>query len=483
MRWSFGHVQSLLMTLLVLSLLPSISALEISYTPEASIYPNETAVYTFVVSTEGRSSEKAELLLTLDSKWSFETNPLSYLSGFTVSGLEETTFDFIITPTSPYLSSGKYAIQIPIRSETGEEEVADLILYIKNPEALTGYLPSLNFLLDAQEQVDPRQIQKVKLDIENKNPLDVGELTVQLKSDLYNGTKTATVGPLGTASVLFEITYDAQQPPAEDLLVITVFMGEKAFTPIRKQIEIIPYAEIVEIQYPTKSFLFKTTQTTEYTNKGNSDIIKELTFATSEFEQYFTEGDPEGEIVEKQGLLYYQTNVTLSVDVPVLVTYSVNYRPILYAILLLAGAIWLYYVFRSPIVVKKEIMTLHTNKEGQTKLKILLHIKNRSMKLIDDMDVIDKIPAVAEIEKHFELGTMKPEKILKHEKAGTVLQWHIPHVEAYEERIITYKVSSIYQIVGDYKLPAAVVRFKNKQQQAVKVVSNTVKVGKKAEDQ
>ena len=131
MRWSFRYVQSLLMTLLVFFILPSISALEISYTEEASIYPNEIAVYAFVVSTEGRSTEKAEILLTLDSKWSFETDPLSYLSGFAVSGVEDTTFDLIITPSSPYISSGKYAIQIPIRSETGEEEVADLILRIK----------------------------------------------------------------------------------------------------------------------------------------------------------------------------------------------------------------------------------------------------------------------------------------------------------------------------------------------------------------
>lgn len=483
MRWSFIYVQSLLIALLVMSLLPSIRAIELSYTPEVSIYPNETAVYTFVVTTDGRSSEKAELLLTLDSKWSFETNPLSYLSGFTVSGLEKTTFELIITPASSYISSGKYALQIPVRSETGEEEIAEIILHIKNPDAATGYLPSLNFLLDAQKQVDPRQPQRVKLEIENKNPLDVGDLTIQLTSDLYNETKIASVGPLGTASVLFEINYDAQQPPTEDLLVISVFMGEKAFTPIRKEIEIISYADIVEIQYPTKSFLFKTTQTTEYTNKGNSDVIKEFTFATSGFEQYFTGGYPEGKMIEEQGLLYYQTSAALPVDIPVLVTYSVNYRPILYVILLLAGAVWLYYVFRSPIVIKKEVMTMHTNKEGQSKLKILLHIKNRSMKLIDDVEVMDKIPAVAEIEKHFELGTMKPEKILKHEKAGTVLQWHIPHVEAYEERIITYKVTSIYQIVGEYKLPAAIIRFKNKQQQTVKVTSNTVHVGRKAEDQ
>ena len=60
--------------------------------------------------------------------------------------------------------------------------------------------------------------------------------------------------------------------------------------------------------------------------------------------------------------------------------------------------------------------------------------------------------------------------------------WKIPHLEAYEERIITYKVLSMYQIIGDFELPATLVQFKNKKQQLITVKSNSVKVGKKAED-
>ena len=78
---------------------------------------------------------------------------------------------------------------------------------------------------------------------------------------------------------------------------------------------------------------------------------------------------------------------------------------------------------------------------------------------------------------------MKPEQILKHDKAGTILQWHIPHLEAYEERIITYKVSSMYQIVGNFQLPSAVVQFKGRKQRPTKISSNSVRVGKKLEDQ
>ena len=126
---------------------------------------------------------------------------------------------------------------------------------------------------------------------------------------------------------------------------------------------------------------------------------------------------------------------------------------------------------------------MHVGKDGKTKLKILLHIKNRSIHMLDSVEVTDKIPALAEIEKHFEVGTMKPERILKHEKAGTVLEWKIPHLEAYEERIITYKVESMYQIVGSFQLPATVVKFKDKKHTEKKVVSNKVHVGKKAEEE
>ena len=476
-------VSLVLVLLLSLVSIAVVTAIEVTNTVEASIYPNETAVYTFTVKNADTRSERVELAFGLDPKWSFEADPLSYLSGFTVDAGETVTFELHITPTSPYISSGKYAITIPLESETGEDEYAELILYIKNPDALTGYLPSLNFLLDAQEQVDPRQPYRVKLEIQNRNPLDIDVMEVQLTSALYNETQAASVDPLGSSVVLFEINYESQQPPTEDTLLLTVTVGTKIFNPIKKEIEIIPYADIVEVQYSTKSFLFKTTQTTEYTNKGNSDVTKTFLYGTSGFEQYFTGGSPEGVIVEEEGLLYYKTDVLLPVNVPVLVTYTVSYRPILYYILLFIAAGICYYFLRSPVVVKKEVVTISVDKEGHTKMKVLIHIKNRTMHLVDDVEVVDKIPAVAEIEKHFELGTMKPEKVMKHDKAGTVLFWKIPHLEAYEERIITYKVSSMYQIVGDFKLPAVLVKFKNKKQQHNKVSSNTVRVGKKVEDQ
>lgn len=479
----FSLLLALLFSLLISVSIPSAAAFEVTTTPEAVIYPNETAEYTFTVTNPSSSDERIEPVFGLDSKWSYETDPLSYLSGFTVPAKSSLSFGVRISPFSELISSGKYAISIPLRSETGEEETPEIYLYIRNPNALSDYLPSLNFLFDAQENVDPRQVQKVRLDIVNRNPLNITSLDVILESDLYNASQTTHVDPLDTTSVVFEITYDPHQAPTNDTLELTVVVGEKVFTPIKKKIHILPYADIVELQYPSSSFFFKTTEKAEYTNNGNADTTKQFKYPVGWFSRYFASTNPTGEIVEEQGLYYYQADVLLPLGVPVLYTYSVNYRPILWTFLLAALFIWLYYKFRSPLTVRKEVMTIFVSKEGHTKLKILLHVKNRTLHLVDDVSVEDRIPAVAEIDKHFEIGTVKPEKILKHEKAGTILQWHIPHLEAYEERIITYKVGSLYQIVGNFQLPGATVNFKGRKQRPTKITSNSVRVGKKMEDQ
>lgn len=472
----------ILQIVLFLAIALSVSGFDVSVvSSDVAIYPNETAIYSFTVTNTKGADEKIELVLGVDPKWSFETNPQSYLSSFTVPADEAVSFDLLVTLTSSYLSSGKYALAIPMKSDT-EEKSVDILLQIKNPNALSGYLPSLNFLLDAQEKVDPRQTSRVKLEIRNRNVLNISTMEIILTSGLYNETKITNVDPLGTTIVVFEMKYDPQQQPTEDLLELTVVVGDTVFTPIRKEIEIISYEDIEETQYPTKSFFFKTTETTEYVNKGNAPVTKELKYPVTMWTQFFTSTEPVGEIVEEEGLLYYKTSVSFPVNEAVVVTYSISYRTLIWLLLLMLLSIGCYYYFRSPVVMKKEIVTLHVDKDGRTKIKVLLHLKNRTLHLVDDVEVTDKIPAVAEIEKHFELGTMKPEKILKHEKQGTVLFWKIPHLEAYEERIITYKVLSMYQIIGDFVLPATIVRFKNKKQQLVTVRSNAVKVGKKAED-
>jgi hypothetical protein len=466
-----------LLTFFILVLALSVDALEVTIGDAEAIYPDEQASFPVIITNDRSATDTVELTLRADTQWSFETRPLTYLSPFTIQEGDSAVFDLLVTPISPSLLSGKYSLTIPFSSFlTGETTAYDVIVQIKNPDSLTDYVPALSFVLDAVEDVDPRKISKVKLEVRNRNPLNITEMVVDVSSSLYNETKIVPIEPLETTTIIFEIQYDPQQEPTDDILVLTVTAGETIFTPIRKEIHIIQYVDIIEYKHNPQGFFFKTTTVTEYTNKGNAETAERLIYPTSLFAQFFTSTDPDGDVIHDNGLLYYATDVTFPINETVVVTHVVNYRPLFILVLLIAAGVWLYFVFRSPVVVRKETITQHIDSNGRMKIKVLIHIKNRSMKLVDDVDVRDKIPAVAELEKHFELGTMAPSKILKHPHAGTILQWKIHHLEAYEERIITYKIQSRFSIVGNFTLPGTEVKFKGKKDEVISVVSPVAKV-------
>ena len=90
------------------------------------------------------------------------------------------------------------------------------------------------------------------------------------------------------------------------------------------------------------------------------------------------------------------------------------------------------------------------------------------------MNVSDRIPRIADIDTNYPVGTMQPSKIIKHDKRGTIIQWVIPTLEAYEERIITYHINSKLKIIGSMRLPNSMVKYKNKRGKFSKVYSSKV---------
>ena len=66
---------------------------------------------------------------------------------------------------------------------------------------------------------------------------------------------------------------------------------------------------------------------------------------------------------------------------------------------------------------------------------------------------------MTEIEEEFSVGTLKPTRIVRNSKKGTLIKWDFPTVEGYEERLITYKIHSKLGILGSFSLPSTVVRF------------------------
>jgi hypothetical protein len=75
------------------------------------------------------------------------------------------------------------------------------------------------------------------------------------------------------------------------------------------------------------------------------------------------------------------------------------------------------------------------------------------------VNIIDKVPHIAEVLKDFEMGTLHPTKVLKHAKKGTLIKWEVKELDKFEERVLAYKIKSRLSVLGEFKLPVAVAKF------------------------
>src|SRR3990167_1276784 len=92
-----------------------------------------------------------------------------------------------------------------------------------------------------------------------------------------------------------------------------------------------------------------------------------------------------------------------------------------------------------------------------SEVKVVLHLQNRSGKQLSDVTVSDSVPDIIEVSNEFGLGTLKPERMTKHDKRG----------------IITYRVKAKLSIIGQVTLTAYVAKYHAKSRESV-VVSNKV---------
>jgi hypothetical protein len=161
-----------------------------------------------------------------------------------------------------------------------------------------------------------------------------------------------------------------------------------------------------------------------------------------------------------------------------------NIRPIFYAIIALVLIITLYYILRSPVLVKKQAINIKMYEGGLSQLKILIHLKNRTANTYSSLVVGERIPKIAEYTPSEAMGNILPSKVLRHEKKGTMLKWSIDSIEPYEERVIIYKIKSKLTIFGRFTLPSTMIKFKDDAGGDYIVYSNKLKLsnlGKKEE--
>ena len=377
----------------------------------------------------------------------------------------DTSYKLIVTP-SKYVTPGKvYGIKLNFKEVDTEEIVHSEIIEVNvksSDKAVSEYRPSVRLDVDLPETIDPREEVVVKVRLENQNLLDLSGLILKVTSGITELQAEQYIDLIPLGEKIIEIGYDLDplQEPGEYKVEFKLLRGSEIIEAQPKSITISEIKPSFGQDDEESGFLFKTVITKKITSSSNKVDTQTITIPTSTIKSWFTSTEPEGEVIETDGEKVISILVTLNPGETKEVVIVENYRLLLYILIVALILLFIHLRYKSPITIRKGISDVGMSEGGISKLKITLEIINNAKKTIKNVVVTDYIPNIAEIEKEFAEGTLRPTRIFKHRSKGIVLKWEIDELAEGDDRLISYNVKSKLSIVGNLKMPRARIDFK-----------------------
>ncbi len=440
------------------------------------IRPDETAYFRVNIENTAAVKQRYSLYsLQTGQGWDVETEPIKDK----IVELEPGKNYSVTVRVHPFekLPPSVYAIMLNVESDSGEKFSEPLKIYL-SPEFEVDYLPSIKVLVDMNEKVNPAQVQSVKLFLENKNPLNLTGLDIKVQSDIPEFVKQLHVDlpPLEKKTVEFSVELSKHQQPREYVLF---FVFEKEGQPVKIvekkfAVETVASPFVVDVEYVPQ--LLNEVGKVTVTNEGN--ILNEQVVKVPLSFWGYVVARGEGERVKDETGYYITWKLPLAPGEAGEVEFVVHYRGYLYMAVLIVLLLVFFVVVQAPVEIVKRAVITQLGEEGSlSEVKITLSVKNKSKKQLKNVEVGDSVPAIAQVEKGHEVGTLQPRSV-KHTGKGTVVDWYIAELDSEEERLITYKVKAKFSVLGEFELPRAYVEYKKKGI-ATKAYSNVVRLGEK----
>ncbi|MGE0793456.1 MAG: hypothetical protein AB7V77_04740 [Candidatus Woesearchaeota archaeon] len=462
--------------LLVIMILPVVSAFDIFVNPTEQdshkIYFDEIAKYTVTI-TNTDDYERIYALNINPVEWVLETS-----GSVKVPAGETKSFplNFKPKPTN-FKGPGTYYVPLSVRSNTDETETTQLPLYIRSFNTAYGsYLPTISIGSSIAASVDPREKVKVQIVLRNRNILDIKDLEVIVNGGIFQGTHYENLSGLAEKVVEYSFDVDPKSAPVQQNLKVTTKFNGKVLSEINELFEVTAYS-VIDRETTQESNWFKTTKFSTLTNKGNIEKQVDVKLDTPWYVRLFTGVEIESENVEKVKSTWL---VTLAPYESVDVTIVENYRYLVSALVLGIVILVLYFVYRSPIVIKKQIIVTGKDEEGISEMRVRVFVVNRTAKAFYNLRLIDKAPSIATVLQNNQIGVLQATKIIPTDKKGTIVKWDVESIDAYEERIFTYTLKARLKIIGNLSLPSAKAKFENANGEERNVSSSKAYIGTKA---
>lgn len=392
--------------------------------------------------------------------WDVYTKPLQNPITLEVPAQSNSSMRLFVDPL--YITSvDTYTLDIGIvQGTTGQEQKVPVTIGIMSTEPLIGgYIPTVLATTGiSPEKIDPREQFTIKAVLNNQNPIDYSNLTIKFDSSLFKEEVNTALGPREDKTIEISKKLDDATPPQKDRLVVAVFKDERMIvSPIIHEFEIKEY-EIRETLPKEHSFLKIRRGIRVMSN--NPDYHGKIKIEVKPIRNLFLTTHPRAVIERDENKQYLTWDVRLDKDKVMVVYTTENYRLIVIIFSAMVAAVGLYFIFRSPIVVKKGIANVGMHEGGISEAKVVVRVKNRSAKQLTDIEVMDNVPHIAHVEKEFSIGSMQPHAILQHPKRGIAIKWVLETLEPGDERVLSYKMRSRLPVLGEFSLPTATARAK-----------------------
>ncbi len=452
------------------------------FTAEINAVNDKITIYgtaKFTIKVDNHLEKKHDFQLTFGdvTQWKiYYTDPFpDYLSGFSVPAKDSYTTKAYFSPDKE-IGKGYRNVYIAVKSKTtGSTIKFNLPVYILSlADAEKEYLPNIGISVDFPKEVDPRDQDDLNIVLKNYNIKNISNLEVHIESNTINGYQLTSLGPEEEKTLTFETNLDPLHPPEKDVLRIKANTGPYVFNADRFEFEIIDYTAKFDKKEELVTTLFKKEKQMTFKNIGNTKKTETIRAVAPLWKFVFLSARPRDySVVRDEGIRYYSWDLTLEPTEEVTIRVIHNYRMILYLLIIIAGCIVAYYMFRSPVQITKMAKNIELHKGVISEVKVMLNVKNISNQPLSHIKVLDKVPNMANINQDFDIGTVRPSKIMKHESQGyTVVRWDFDELDPQEDRLITYRMKSKLSIFGNFELPRAKVIYKTKTNKKRVVRSN-----------
>ena len=431
---------------------------------------NESAQFELSVGNRLESVQRFEVYSS-DVSWDVNTdNVLSVPPG------EFLSTKLFVKPLR--VNPGTYAVPIVVRKEGASEAVKNTVFVELRTSGspMGSSMPVFKANASITRLIDPRAEVVVSLELQNLNRRNLSDVSVKLRSSVFNKDYSTSLDPLEVKRLTFKINMDQFSPPQRDELKIYVIKSEGGksyqYEVAPLPYEIVSYENFVSAESLSSHFL-QSTSSIKITNLGNTpkdDVFgKKINF----FKRLFSTARPSTLVVKGA----YTWKIPLDVGEERTLEIVTDYRNFAIFGVIILIAVGVYFAARPPLKVRKSAIVASSRDGGISELKVKIELKNRSRKVLRNVNVIDLVPEIFDIDKRFDGNMIAPSKIVTGENKGVLLKWDVENFDGKEERVFVYKMRAQHPVMGGLTLPVTVSKFVMANGKEQTTYSNKFRVG------